>query len=191
MARYKGKRNNLNDFFFSNFFPQAQPLVSSSIFSPSIFGQQQQPQPPAVTCAAPVSQCQKSRYRTLDGSCNNLQNPIWGLANQRYSRLLTAKYADGVSAPTVSVTGEDLPNSRLVSLVVFGEEDVPDPEFTLVNMQWGQIITHDMSMQAGGTQSSKIFITNKIEREKGCVLTRFSFSFVLLNRKTQHQMLYK
>lgn len=74
----------------------------------------------------------------------------------RYGRLLSPKYADGISAPTRSVTGDELPSARLVSLVAFGEQDVPDPQFTLHNMQWGQIITHDMSMQAGGTQSSKI-----------------------------------
>lgn len=68
--------------------------------------------------------------------------------------MLSAKYGDGISSPTVSVTGEELPNSRLVSLVAFGEADVPDPQFSLANMQWGQIMTHDMSMQAGSTQSS-------------------------------------
>lgn len=71
---------------------------------------------------------------------------------------MSPKYSDGIQQPTRSVTGEPLPNARLVSLVVFGELDVPDPDFTLVNMQWGQIITHDMSMQAGGTQSSKCHI---------------------------------
>ena len=80
----------------------------------------------------------------------------------RYGRLLSPKYADGVSAPPVSVTGEELPNARLVSLVVFGELDVPDPDYTLINMQWGQIMTHDMSMQAGGTQSSKCLNSLKI-----------------------------
>lgn len=60
-----------------------------------------------------------------------------------------------MSAPTVAQSGAPLPSSRLVSLVVFGEADVPDPKFTLANMQWGQIITHDMSMLAGSTQSSE------------------------------------
>lgn len=73
----------------------------------------------------------------------------------RYSRLLSPRYGDGYSAPTISITGRDLPNSRLVSLIAFGEGDVADPQFTLVNMQFGQIMTHDMSMLAGSTQSSK------------------------------------
>lgn len=114
------------------------------------------PQPGRAQCAVPPPVCEKSTYRTLDGSCNHLERPQLGMANTRYGRLLSPRYADGVSAPTASVTGQDLPSARLVSLVIFGEMDVPDPEYTLINMQWGQIMTHDMSMQAGGTQSSKL-----------------------------------
>lgn len=39
--------------------------------------------------------CEKSRYRTYDGSCNNLNDPTWGMANTRYGRLLPANYGDG------------------------------------------------------------------------------------------------
>ncbi|XP_035895474.1 peroxidase-like [Anopheles stephensi] len=130
--------------------PHYAPLVSKTRYTvPFLSALQAQPQ-----CPAPPT-CIKSRYRTLDGSCNNLQNPTWGTPNRRYGRLLTPKYGDGISLPTVSVTGQELPNSRVVSLVAFGEQDIPDPEYTLANMQWGQIMTHDMSMQAGGTQSKK------------------------------------
>lgn len=108
-----------------------------------------------ISCATAPAGCPKSPFRTFDGSCNNLQNPSLGMANNRYGRLLSAKYGDGVQSPTTASNGEELPNARLVSLIVFGEEDVPDPEFTLINMQFGQIITHDMSMQAGGTQSKR------------------------------------
>ncbi|CAD7091910.1 unnamed protein product [Hermetia illucens] len=108
-----------------------------------------------IRCPAPPLKCKKTPYRTFDGSCNNLQNPSLGVAISPYGRLLTPNYSDGIHAPPVSVTGEDLPLARLVSLVAFGEADIPDPQFTLGNMQWGQVVTHDMSMQAGGTQSKK------------------------------------
>lgn len=72
-----------------------------------------------------------------------------------YSRLLTAKYADGVSVPTRSVTGDELPNARLISLQAFGDRKQEDPRFTIYNMQWGQIMTHDMSLQFGGSQASE------------------------------------
>ncbi|XP_053983301.1 peroxidase-like isoform X1 [Hylaeus volcanicus] len=97
--------------------------------------------------------CEKSRYRTYDGSCNNLRNPTWGMANTRYARLLPANYADGIRAPTMSVTGSDLPLSRMVSYTLFPHVDIDDPIWTLVAMQWGQVITHDMGLIDGTTQS--------------------------------------
>jgi len=39
--------------------------------------------------------CEHSRYRSYDGSCNNLRNPTWGLANTRYGRLVRPRYGDG------------------------------------------------------------------------------------------------
>lgn len=49
-----------------------------------------------MTCGDTFNgQCQKSRYRSFDGTCNNLYNPTWGAANTRYGRLLLPNYADG------------------------------------------------------------------------------------------------
>lgn len=97
--------------------------------------------------------CENSRYRTYDGSCNNLRNPTWGMANTRYGRLLPAIYGDGIQSPTSSVTGSELPLARLVSYTMFPDLDINDRVWSLVAMQWGQIITHDMAMVDGSTQS--------------------------------------
>ncbi|CAK9801255.1 Pxd [Anthophora quadrimaculata] len=97
--------------------------------------------------------CGEQRYRTYDGSCNNLRNPTWGMANTRYGRLLPANYGDGLQSPTNSVTGAELPLSRLVSYTLFPNIDIDDPIWSLAAMQWGQIITHDMAMIDGTTQS--------------------------------------
>jgi len=35
------------------------------------------------------------RYRTSDGSCNNLNNPIWGRSMTPFSRLVPQRYYDG------------------------------------------------------------------------------------------------
>lgn len=108
----------------------------------------------------------------------------------RYSRLLSPRYGDGYSLPTVSITGRELPNSRLVSLVAFGEADVPDPQFTLVNMQIGQIITHDMSMLAGSTQSSTFHIP--IRNNFACYFSScIDFDSSHLLRKTCNTMLHR
>lgn len=61
----------------------------------------------------------------------------------------------GVHAPPISVTGQPLPSARAVSAVLFPDIDVKDRRWTLVTMQWGQIITHDMSMAMGNTQASE------------------------------------
>lgn len=100
-------------------------------------------------------QCQYSRYRSMDGSCNNLKSPTWGMANTRYARILPPAYADGLNMPTKSITGNDLPLSRLLSYTLTPNLDIDDPIWTLVAMQWGQVMTHDMGMIDGPTQSTR------------------------------------
>ena len=37
-----------------------------------------------------------SRYRTIDGSCNNLNRPLWGRSNRPHRRFLPSVYMDGM-----------------------------------------------------------------------------------------------
>ena len=60
--------------------------------------------------------------------------------------------------PPVSVTGAELPLAREVSYALFPHAVVPDKKWTLAAMQYGQIITHDMAMIDGTTQSSKLSV---------------------------------
>ncbi|ETN66033.1 oxidase/peroxidase [Anopheles darlingi] len=91
-----------------------------------------------------------ARYRTLDGSCNNLQNPSWGAVNTPYGRLIAADYGDGVKSPRKATNGADLPSARTISNKLFSDANVLDPAYTLINMQFGQIVAHDMGFTAGG-----------------------------------------
>lgn len=61
----------------------------------------------------------------------------------------------GLQAPPVSVTGHNLTSPRQISAVLFPDAKAPDPKWTLALMQYGQIITHDMSLAAGTTQGSE------------------------------------
>ncbi|CAK1544080.1 unnamed protein product [Leptosia nina] len=109
--------------------------------------------PATQTCGLAPSFCPKSRYRSFDGSCNNLQNPSFGMPQTPYKRLVPFNYADGISKLPVSVTGGELPNAREISITLFPDKPIVDPLWNLNAQQWGQIITHDMSLTAGVAQS--------------------------------------
>ncbi|KAG6441270.1 hypothetical protein O3G_MSEX001716 [Manduca sexta] len=115
--------------------------------------------PATQTCGLTRPFCTKSRYRSIDGSCNNLLRPAWGTPQTPYGRLVPYNYADGINAWPRSVTGAPLPNPREISLRLFPDRQLIDPLWNLNAQQWGQIITHDMSLTAGVAQSHKDQIT--------------------------------
>ena len=84
------------------------------------------------------------KYRTADGTCNNLYNPNWGKAAGCFSRLLPPDYADGLSAPRLSVTGAPLPNPRILSAVLHRDLNYP-ATYTHFAMQYGQFFAHDIA----------------------------------------------
>lgn len=91
--------------------------------------------------------CQQSRYRTFDGSCNNLLKKDWGKAGTAFSRILPPDYSDGVNGPRVSRNGTPLPSARLVSASITVENKGQNPyqDFTMLIMQWGQFLDHDFT----------------------------------------------
>ena len=68
----------------------------------------------------------------------------------------------------MSQTGKPLPGARIVSLLIYPDVQIEDPKFTLNAMQYGQIITHDMSMIAGSTQARKLKKTTIRSFERNC-----------------------
>ncbi|CAH2085472.1 unnamed protein product [Euphydryas editha] len=51
--------------------------------------------PATQSCGLIPPFCVKSRYRTIDGSCNNLLRPTLGTPQTPYARLVPYKYGDG------------------------------------------------------------------------------------------------
>ncbi|CAG2105713.1 unnamed protein product [Medioppia subpectinata] len=90
----------------------------------------------------------QSKYRTADGNCNNLDYPLWGKSLTQFNRLVPPSYADGLNDLRVSVDGGDLPSAREVSCKLALDFDIPDRKFSLLVMQWGQIIDHDLTLTA-------------------------------------------
>ncbi|XP_065216936.1 peroxidase-like isoform X1 [Planococcus citri] len=96
-----------------------------------------------------------AKYRTFDGSCNNLENPKWGIANSPVVRLFPASYADGKSKIRLSKNGSPLPNVRHVRSTLLLDGESPDPDLTLGVMSWGQMVAHDVAFRTISPEAPK------------------------------------
>ncbi|KAJ3640254.1 hypothetical protein Zmor_003563 [Zophobas morio] len=88
------------------------------------------------------------KYRTYNGSCNNLKLKTSGVSFQPFRRTLPPDYADGISKPRVTKDGFSLPSSRTVSLEVHRPYYKNDEAFSVVLAVWGQFLDHDMTATA-------------------------------------------
>ncbi|KAG0723194.1 Peroxidasin [Chionoecetes opilio] len=94
--------------------------------------------------------CYHAKYRTIDGSCNNFHNPLWGSSLTGFRRILSPIYENGFNTPvgwskTKRYHGFFKPSARLVSSRVMSTEEVsPDHHCTHMLMQWGQFVDHDL-----------------------------------------------
>ncbi|XP_019591965.2 lactoperoxidase isoform X1 [Rhinolophus sinicus] len=117
----------------------------------------------------PVVRCNKSSpYRTITGECNNRRNPSLGAANRALARWLPAEYEDGLSLPFGWTPGKKrncfpIPPAREVSNQIvsyLNEEGVLDQNRSLLFMQWGQIVDHDLDFapdtEMGSSKHSKV-----------------------------------
>ncbi|CAH1772788.1 unnamed protein product, partial [Owenia fusiformis] len=95
--------------------------------------------------------CYHQKYRTLDGTCNNLQKTMWGSSLTPLKRLLRPHYDNGFSTPvgwnrTKLHFGHPKPSARLISTQIVSASRVePDEQYTHMLMQWGQFLDHDMT----------------------------------------------
>ena len=92
-------------------------------------------------------------YRSADGTCNSFFYPLNGAAGSPFARILPANYEDGISAPVglqQLLDGESFrppwPSPRFVSWSVFKGNPVKSDDFTLMVMQWGQFVDHDLDI---------------------------------------------
>ena len=98
-----------------------------------------------------------TRFRTIDGTCNNLENPFLGAADTALVRLIPGQYEDGISSLRgdiqnkggsifdISAFTPPNPSARHVSQTVIRNVS-NDGIFTHILMQWGQFIDHDLSL---------------------------------------------
>ena len=87
------------------------------------------------------------KYRNFNGWCNNLNNPQYGKSISPLLRFLPAQYDDAISRPRFrSVGSKPLPSPRLVSIVVHADVSHLHSRYTLMLMQYGQFLDHDITL---------------------------------------------
>jgi hypothetical protein len=82
---------------------------------------------------------------SIDGTGNNVQNPMWGSDNIDLLRTAPAAYADGVSSPG----GANRPSARQISNTLDAQGDVDINSTTFLSAmayEWGQFIDHDIDL---------------------------------------------
>lgn len=112
------------------------------------------------------SSCFHRNYRSIDGTCNNLDYPLQGAADIPLKRLLTPSYEDGVGLP-VGWSGNK-PSARLISSKLISANKVEGSDnFTLMLMQVGQFLDHDIDLTPG-SPSNIVFNTETPSMFSSC-----------------------
>lgn len=94
--------------------------------------------------------CYHAKYRTIDGTCNNLEKPLSGSSLSAFRRLLPPIYENGFNTPIGwnkerKYNGFKLPSPRLVSTTLITTDVIEqDTAITHMVMQWGQFLDHDL-----------------------------------------------
>ncbi|KAF5299451.1 hypothetical protein FQR65_LT01031 [Abscondita terminalis] len=121
--------------------------ISNEQIQYGMIGEDLRPTSLGAACTVPpVCPKEPLRYRKIDGSCNNINNAAWGMPLTPYSRLLPPVYHDGIWVPRVSeAQGQPLYSPRIISSTIFVDNDVPNHDYTLMLMQFGQFLSHDIT----------------------------------------------
>ena len=91
------------------------------------------------------SDCFHQKYRSYDGTCNNLDYPLWGASDIPFKRLQPPTYEDGIGLPVGWYGGK--PSPRVISLKLLSTKQVTGHDkFTHMLMQVGQFLDHDMDL---------------------------------------------
>ncbi|XP_059088461.1 peroxidasin-like isoform X1 [Tigriopus californicus] len=100
--------------------------------------------------------CFHAKYRSIDGTCNNFNDPMQGASLTSFRRILPAQYENGFSTPIGwnrgrLYNGFPKPSARLISSELITTSKITeDSILSHMVMQWGQFLDHDIdhSMEA-------------------------------------------
>ena len=93
-----------------------------------------------------------AKYRTHDGSCNNVENTMLGKSVTPYKRLLPPAYDDSIDTPRKlsKIDSLPLPNARQISIKVHASltPEPPSTRLTHLGVIFGQFVNHDLGLAA-------------------------------------------
>ena len=97
-----------------------------------------------------------NKFRTIDGTFNNISNPSWGATGSNLVRLGKASYQDGIYQPySARISG------RAISNEIFAQDDIDikDPS-NLSDFCWvfGQFIDHEFGLTPNNTEKFDISV---------------------------------
>jgi len=97
------------------------------------------------------------KFRSIDGSGNNLENTSINQANTDFVRVGPANFADGIDAVQPG------PNPREISNIVVANNpdthlDVSGVALSGMMYAWGQFVDHDLDLEKGGANTADISI---------------------------------
>nr|XP_061798646.1 thyroid peroxidase-like [Nerophis lumbriciformis] len=93
-----------------------------------------------------------SKYRSINGMCNNRYNHYWGASNIPLVRWLPPQYEDGVRQPKGwnkgrLYNGFELPMPKEVSKnIIESATKCKDDTYSHMLVEWGQYIDHDITL---------------------------------------------
>ena len=121
----------------------------------------------ASSCTCSIRSCNHAtvnKYRTIDGTCNNLGHQLWGAAHTAFRRLIPSNYEDGISelrgckqsksrsikqGGTIIRSGPydpPFPSARYISQHIVTNNSETERPLTHMVMQWGQFLDHDLDL---------------------------------------------
>ncbi|XP_064611459.1 peroxinectin A-like isoform X2 [Liolophura sinensis] len=120
-----------------------------------------------VSCPfIPPPECEPSKYRSIDGTCNNMRNPLQGASFTPFVRDLDPVYesapnhADIDDQPRTKGKFGDLPGARTVSRMIHQQGTLAktDGAMSFFFTAWGQFLAHTVTDRAvpSGSNSSKL-----------------------------------
>ena len=110
--------------------------------------------PPIPDC----SSWEVMKYRTINGTCNNLYRPNLAAAGAEFRRLIPPHYEDGLQKPRGTLQRLDMgllgegpfdppnPSAREASRNTLLNRTIDDPIHSHMIMQWGQFLDHDLDL---------------------------------------------